>query len=117
LGFVLMYFAAIHAGENGRVSPLWLVATYFCHTVGELCLSPVGLSAMTKLAPDRVVGLMMGVWFVSIAAGNYIGGRLAAFYGDVPMQDLFRTIAIFALAAGVLLAIIAKPVAKLSGEE
>lgn len=117
LGFILMYFAAVRAGDTGRVSPLWLVGTYLCHTIGELCLSPVGLSAMTRLAPERVVGLMMGVWFVSISAGNYIGGRMAALYGDLPMQDLFKTIALFAISAGLILAFISKPVARLSGGE
>jgi POT family proton-dependent oligopeptide transporter len=116
LGFVVMMTAADRAAEGVRVSPLWLVVTYLLHTLGELCLSPVGLSAMTTLAPARVAGLMMGVWFVSIAAGNYIGGRLAALYGDLPVRDLFQTIALFAIAAGLLLAVIARPVARLAGK-
>ena len=56
---------------------MWLVVTYLLHTFGELSLSPVGLSAMTKLAPARIAGLMMGVWFLAISVGNFIGGRLA----------------------------------------
>ena len=55
---------------------MWLMVTYLLHTWGELALSPVGLSAMTKLAPARIVGLMMGVWFLSISVGNFTGGRV-----------------------------------------
>jgi POT family proton-dependent oligopeptide transporter len=117
LGFVVLMIGAEKAGETGRVSPLWLVATYFFHTVGELLLSPVGLSAMTRLAPARVASLMMGVWFVSISAGNYFGGRLAAFYAGVPMDELFRTVALFAILSGVVLALIARPVARLSEQD
>ena len=61
-------------------SPLWLTATYFLHTIGELVLSPVGLSAMTMLAPARIGGLMMGVWFLATSVGNFIGGRVSGLY-------------------------------------
>ncbi|MCL4795600.1 MAG: peptide MFS transporter [Bryobacteraceae bacterium] len=115
LGFVLMMIAAMEAGTAGRVSPLWLAGCYLLHTTGELCLSPVGLSAFTKLAPARVAGLMMGVWFLSISTGNYLGGRLAAFYGELPIQDLFQTTATFAIVAGLILALVARPVARLMG--
>ena len=78
------------AAANGeRVSPMWLTAMYLLHTVGELCLSPVGLSAMTKLAPERVTGLVMGVWFLGPAIANYISGRLAGFYESMPLSELF----------------------------
>ncbi len=60
-----------------RVSFIWLTLTYLLHTIGELSLSPVGLSAMTKLAPARIAGLTMGVWFLATSVGNYIGGRVA----------------------------------------
>ena len=55
---------------------MWLTVVYLLHTCGELCLSPVGLSAMTKLAPARIGGLMMGVWFLATSVGNFIAGRL-----------------------------------------
>ena len=61
-------------------SPMWLTATYFLHTIGELVLSPVGLSAMTVLAPARIGGLMMGVWFLATSVGNFIGGRVSGLY-------------------------------------
>ncbi len=113
LGFVVMMGAAQAAGGTGRVSPLWLVATYLLHTWGELLLSPVGLSAMTRLAPQRVGGLMMGVWFLSLSMGNWLAGRLAAFYGNMPPYDLFRTLGIVTLVAAVVLALVARPVSRM----
>ncbi|HSE33947.1 MAG TPA: peptide MFS transporter [Pyrinomonadaceae bacterium] len=77
LGFVVMIFAAnivVNNGGSVKVSPMWLVASYFFQTVGELCLSPVGLSSMTKLSPRRFVGQMMGIWFLASSVGNLIGG-------------------------------------------
>ncbi|KAB2940804.1 MAG: peptide MFS transporter [Hyphomicrobium sp.] len=75
LSFLLMVPAAMLTAE-GRVSPLWLVGLFFLQTVGELCLSPVGLSTITKLAPARLVGLVLGVWFLSMAWGNKLAGVL-----------------------------------------
>jgi DNA ligase D-like protein (predicted 3'-phosphoesterase) len=85
------------------VSPLWLVATYLLHAFGELLLSPVGLSAMTKLAPARVASLMMGVWFLGSSSGNFIGGRLAALYGAMPLPSLFGAVAGVGVAMGLLM--------------
>ena len=113
-GFGVMMLAAQRAAAGVRVSPMWLVATYLLHTFGELLLSPVGLSAMTRLAPVRVAGLMMGVWFLSLSMGNYLAGRLAAFYGALPPYDLFRALGVLTLAAAVLLALIARPVSRLT---
>ena len=99
-----------------KVSPLWLVATYLLHTIGELCLSPVGLSAMTKLAPARLGGVIMGVFFLSISTGNYVGGRLAGFYESMRLEQLFLYVALFAIAAGVVLGVFVKPLRGLMGE-
>ncbi len=75
LGFVVMYIGQQRAAVS-PVSPMWLFAVYAIHTVGELCLSPIGLSMVTKLAPTRVVSLAMGLWFVSSAVANYLAGML-----------------------------------------
>jgi POT family proton-dependent oligopeptide transporter len=96
-----------------RVSPLWLVATYFLHTCGELCLSPVGLSAMTKLAPARIVGLTMGVWFVALSAGNYLGGRVAGLYEAFSLPQLFGVVALFAALAALVLALLIRPIRRM----
>jgi POT family proton-dependent oligopeptide transporter len=77
LSFLLMVPAALLTAE-GRISPLWLVGLFLLQTIGELFLSPVGLSTMTKLAPMRYVGLMLGVWFLAAAWGNKLAGVLGS---------------------------------------
>ena len=114
-GFLVLVPAAGRAESGVLVSPLWLVAVYFLHTAGELCLSPVGLSAMTKLAPARVSGLLMGVWFLSISLGNYLGGRLASLYESLPLPRLFLIVAVFGIASGLILALFVRPTKKLMG--
>ena len=76
-GFFMMVLASTIVANGDLAMPTWLVLTYMFHTFGELALSPVGLSATTKLAPHRYVGQMMGIWFVSIALGNLIAGQIA----------------------------------------
>ncbi|HUD24686.1 MAG TPA: peptide MFS transporter [Burkholderiaceae bacterium] len=76
LGFVVLAIAQQRADLIGQISPLWLTAVYLLHTIGELCISPVGLSMVTRVSPARMVGLMMGVWFCSFSAGNYLAGTL-----------------------------------------
>lgn len=81
-GFLVLVFGA-SLGEAGRgVGMIWLVLIYLLHTTGELCLSPVGLSMVTKLSVPRVVGMMMGVWFLASAGANYIAGQIARFTGS-----------------------------------
>jgi POT family proton-dependent oligopeptide transporter len=130
LGFVVIAAAArlaIASGgaspeetavANGRVWPHWLVITYFVHTLGELCLSPVGLSAVTKLAPPRLVGQMMGVWFLATSLGNLLAGLLAGeVSGDnlAAMPSHFSTMAIIAGVTGAILLFIARPIQRLTG--
>jgi POT family proton-dependent oligopeptide transporter len=115
LGFVVVAVGALRGASGVPVSPLWLTATYFLHTCGELCLSPVGLSAMTKLAPARVASLMMGVWFLSDAVGNYIGGRVASFYESFSTASLFAVVAGFAIGVGIVLMLLVKPIKGLMG--
>ena len=105
----------IPVAGGSAVSPWWLTATYFLHTVGELCLSPVGLSAMTKLAPARICGLMMGVWFLSISVGDYISGRLASIYDTFPLPQLFGLVAAFCIVVGLLLVFLLRPMKRLMG--
>jgi POT family proton-dependent oligopeptide transporter len=114
-GFVVLVPAAGISASGTLVSPGWLTLTYLLHTFGELCLSPVGLSAMTKLAPARIVGLMMGVWFLASSAGNYIGGQLAGFYEAMPLSELFGVVGLFAAVAGVVMWFFARPIRRLMG--
>jgi len=74
------------------------------------------LSAMTKLAPMRVAGLMMGVWYLATSLGNFIGGRLASLYGSMPLPTLFGAIAAFGIGAGLVMLAIAGPIKRLMGE-
>jgi POT family proton-dependent oligopeptide transporter len=104
------------AGKMG-VSPIWLTLTYLLQTIGELCLSPVGLSAMTKLAPQRIASLIMGIFFVSISVGDYISGRLASVYETMPLPQLFGTVGATAIVLGVVLAMFNNPMKKLTGGE
>jgi POT family proton-dependent oligopeptide transporter len=115
-GFAVLVWAAVRAEAGVMVSPMWLTVTYFLHTCGELALSPVGLSAMSKLAPVRIGGLVMGVWFLGSSVGNYIGGRMAAFYEAWTLPSLFGAVAAFSIGAGVLLLLLAKPLHRLSGD-
>jgi POT family proton-dependent oligopeptide transporter len=109
-GFAILVPAAAMAESGQVVSPMWLVATYLLHTWGELCLSPVGLSSMTKLAPARAAGLMMGVWFLGASVGNFIGGRLASFYESFPLPSLFTVVAAFGIVCGALMLVFSKTI-------
>jgi POT family proton-dependent oligopeptide transporter len=115
-GFAILIVAARLAQQGIQVSPLWLAATYLLHTIGELSLSPVGLSAMTKLAPARIAGLMMGVWFLATSVGNFIAGRLAGFYEAMPLPDLFGAVALFAIVAGAIMFALVPSMKRLMGE-
>jgi POT family proton-dependent oligopeptide transporter len=109
--------AMAQSGEGIRVSPWWLVASYAISELGELSLSPVGLSAVTKLAPLRIVGLMMGVWFLSNAAGNKLAGWAAGFFSSTPLNTLFGVVAGVLFAAALVMFVLVKPVRRLMGTE
>ena len=106
---VLIPAGALASGEGIRVSPWWLIAAYFISELGELCISPVGLSAVTKLAPLRIVGLMMGVWFLSNAFGNKLAGWAAGFFSAMPLNTLFTYVTVVLLVAAAVMLILVKP--------
>ena len=107
-GFLVLSWGAANMGAGTLVSPAWLVVTYFLHTVGELCLSPVGLSSVTKLAPAGRVGQMMGIWFIAAALGNLFAGLVAGRLEELAPDALFWSVALTMSAAGVI-AILASP--------
>jgi POT family proton-dependent oligopeptide transporter len=113
LGFAVMIGAAAASANGTLVSPMWLILTYFLHTVGELCLSPVGLSSMTRLAPDRVKGLMMGVWFLATSVGNLIAGHVAGFYQTFSLTQLFGAVTGFALVASLVMFLLVRPIKRM----
>jgi POT family proton-dependent oligopeptide transporter len=110
---ILIPAGAMASGEGVRVSPMWLVAAYFVSELGELCVSPIGLSAVTKLAPLRIVGLMMGVWFLSNAFGNKLAGWAAGFFSSMPLNQLFTYTTAVLLGAAVVMFLIIKPAKRL----
>ena len=121
IGFFIMYFATKIAASGELAAPTWLILTYLFHTFGELSLSPVGLSLTTKLAPKKYTGQMMGMWFLSIALGNLIAGRIA---GEASggteealqqMPDQYMMIVMTVIGAGVLLLVLSKPIRKMMG--
>jgi POT family proton-dependent oligopeptide transporter len=115
-GFLVMIPAArIHSAEGTPVSTLWLVAFTALITLGELYLSPVGLSLVTKLSPARIVSMMMGVWFLSSFMGNYASGFLGHFWEKMPKDTFFLMIAMIAFAAGVGIVSILKPLKRAVG--
>ena len=115
LGFAILIAPARMAEQGALASPMWLTLTYLLHTIGELALSPVGLSAMTVLAPPRIAGLVMGVWFLATSVGNFIGGRVASFYESFAVPSLFTAIAVFAVAAGLVLLALVRPINRMAG--
>ena len=105
LGAIVLVLASSGLGDSGsKVGPSWLLWVYLMQTIGELCLSPVGLSTTTRLAPPRLTGLMMGVWFLSIAFGNFFAGELASEFGSgVALINLFTKVAAIPIGAALLL--------------
>ncbi|MCD6339818.1 MAG: peptide MFS transporter [Verrucomicrobia bacterium] len=114
-GFVVLAWSASFAGEENKVSPMWLVATYFLHTSGELCLSPVGLSSITKLSPRPLVGQMMGIWFMGGALGNLMAGLMGGKFDTLPLWQLFGAVALIAAVAGAAFLLVSPWVKKLCG--
>jgi len=108
VAYALMVVGSLQAGNGVKVSPMWLIGCYFLQTIGELCLSPVGLSAMSTLAPARVSGLMMGVWFLASSIGNKVAGRVGGLYESFSLPSIFSADTVFVLvfAAGMALLIV-----------
>ena len=106
-------------GAAVRVSMLWLVFSYFLQTLGELSLSPVGLSSMTKLAPRKFVGQMMGVWFMASALGNLIAGLVGGHVDPENLQEmpqLFQRTAFSLFIAAAVLGLMVVPIRRMMGE-
>jgi POT family proton-dependent oligopeptide transporter len=116
-GFLVLAWGASFTNGGARVSPMWLVVTYFLHTVGELCLSPVGLSSVTKLAPRRLVGQLMGTWFMGTALGNLIAGLAGGGFEGLTIGQMFAAVAKVTGVAGLVLLALAKPLSRLAGQE
>ena len=127
LGFLVTLIALPFANESFQVPLLTLVFLYMLHTTGELFLSPIGLSMVTKLAPKSIAGTAMGAWFLSFAIANYVGGKIATLTGGhsdtgealsveqglAKYTEVFSTIGFVLLGIAVLIVIANKPLQKL----
>src|SRR5512141_961687 len=119
LGFFIMIYAANSIAASGGktlISPWWLIGCYFFQSIGELCLSPVGLSSMTKLAPRRYVSQMMGIWFLASALGNLIGGRVGGHVDPEKLEQmpqLFTTTTMSLMIAAAVIALLIIPIRKM----
>lgn len=116
LGFLFLVYGASIATDPTQVAVIWIVLLYLFHTTGELCISPVGLSMTTKLSAPKVVGMMMGCWFLASAAGNYVSGTIAAMTGSDTIAgevtdpaaalanytDVYTTAGWYSIAAGAI---------------
>ncbi|MEM7430425.1 MAG: peptide MFS transporter [Pseudomonadota bacterium] len=120
VGFLVLAWGSIYVPEGAAgdtaagVAMTWLVVTYFFHTVGELALSPVGLSSVTKLSPPRLVGQMMGTWFMGAALGNLVAGLVAGRIETLPPEQLFTVVASIVIGSGLLFVIFAPLINKLT---
>jgi len=117
LGIALMVPASMLAAK-GLVSPMWLIVVYLLEVLGELCLSPVGLSTVTKLAPQKFIALTMGAWYTSIAIGNFVAGKLSGFFDEkntAGMTTLFGSMAGAALVAATIMFLMVPTVKKFMG--
>ncbi len=118
-GFLIMAAAAEIVAHGSKVLPYWLILTYLLHTFGELCLSPVGLSYVTKLSPKRFVGQLMGMWFLSLSLGNLAAGLIAGEFDAsnvAAMPGQYMRIVYFAVGLGTVLLALSSPVKKLMGD-
>jgi proton-dependent oligopeptide transporter, POT family len=118
-GFLVMAAAAAIVASGTKVLPYWLIMTYLLHTFGELCLSPVGLSYYTKLAPKRFVGQMMGMWFLATSLGNLVASLIAGDFDAsnvAAMPGQYMRIVYFSVGLGAILLVLSRPVKKLMGD-
>jgi proton-dependent oligopeptide transporter, POT family len=109
----LSFLVLVPPSSRMGVSPNWLNTCYFLSVIGEMCLSPVGLSAMTKLAPARAAGFAMGIWFLSTSVGEWLAGRAGSLFESMPLPKLFGISAVVPMVAAVVLALLVKPTKRL----
>lgn len=110
LAMLIMVFASLLGGDAdaNNMSPNWLISTYFIITFGELCLSPMGLSFVSKVAPARMRGLMMGGWFGATAVGNYLSGFIGGFYNTLPHHLFFGILALLLFLSAIMVRLVLK---------
>jgi POT family proton-dependent oligopeptide transporter len=108
--FLIAYASVLSGPGQLKVSPLWLVAVYLLHALGELSLSPIGLSMVSQLAPVRILGFIMGIWFLTNAVGNFTAGSVAGYFDRLPLPQLFGAVGLVTLVATLVLVFLTKPI-------
>jgi POT family proton-dependent oligopeptide transporter len=123
LGYLVMMGGSMIIVAGNKALPTWLIFTYIFHTFGEICLYPIGLSAVSKLSPKRFGGQMMGIWFMSLALGNLVAGLFSGEFDESAITanpqllvDLFQQVVIVMLVSGGLVLIVSKRLKKLMGD-
>jgi POT family proton-dependent oligopeptide transporter len=109
LSYIVMIFASVGLTPETQRSVMWLVGTTVIITLGELYLSPIGLSFVTKVAPARMVSMLMGMWFLSSFFGNYLSGYLGTFWEKIPRQQFFVILTLLGLGSGILMLVLGRP--------
>jgi POT family proton-dependent oligopeptide transporter len=114
-GFAVMIPAAMAIGDSATttVTPLYLITLYLFHTFAELCLSPVGLSSMSKLAPARWGGLVMGIWFLGASIGNFLAGRAVEYSKSMSPTSFFTMMVLIPLALSAVFFALVKPIGRM----
>ncbi|MBL7871141.1 MAG: peptide MFS transporter [Cyclobacteriaceae bacterium] len=123
LGYAVMMGGSMIIVSGSKALPTWLIFTYIFHTFGEICLYPIGLSAVSKLSPKRLVGQMMGVWFMSLALGNLVAGLFSGEFDETSITtnpqllvDLFQGVVSVMIVSGIIIWLFNKPLKKLMGD-
>ena len=114
LGFIFMFFASLEFEIYGKSSMYWLVLAYLFHTIGELCASPVILSYITKLSPERLVSSIMGIYFAAIGIGNKLAGLIGQHSEKLGEKAIFICITLVCITVGLIIIILNKKLSKLS---
>lgn len=117
VSFLVLMLATHGMAETQRITFLWLVLCTFIYTLGELYLSPIGLSLVTKVAPARLVSMLMGMWFLSSFFGNYLSGYLGTYYEKMPKDSFFMMLTLLGVIAGAAMFALKKPLKKAIGED
>ncbi|MBF0207790.1 MAG: hypothetical protein HQK53_12975, partial [Oligoflexia bacterium] len=117
ISFLLMIPAAKIVAVAGVASAWWLIACLFCLTLGELYLSPVGLSLVTKIAPARMVSMLMGIWFLSSFVGNYMAGFLGIYWEKMSKESFFMMLAGLSFATGLAMFALLNPIKRAMGSK
>jgi len=117
IGFVPLMYVVHGLSDTAKISFLWLTGGTLLYTIGELYLSPIGLSLVTKVSPARLVSMMMGMWFLSSFFGNYLSGYIGTYYEKMSHENFFLLLTVIGVLTGVAMFALQKPLKKAIGED